>query len=187
MACRLVGTKPLPVPVLEIANCIIRKKHRPNLNRYWYRENVFEHVVCEMVVILSQNANRLEYWSWNHKHVPLSRYALRYHGALRSMLISLHRWRYLCWSYFMKINFFGNFFIGKMLILNSLAPVRLNWIFRWAILKLMLVNVGWSISCEIDLRWISLDLTVSMEGNGLGPSGNPFWISIAFCNGYHKN
>ena len=59
--------------------------------------------------------------------------------------------------------------MGKMLIFNSLAPVRLNWMFRWAILKLMLVIVGWSISCEIDLRWISLDLTVSMEGNGLVP------------------
>ena len=40
----------------------------------------------------------------------------------------------------------------------------------------MLVIVGWSISCEIDLRWISLDPTVSMEGNGLEPSRNPFWI-----------
>ena len=96
------------------------------------------------------------------------------------MLISLYRWCYLCWSYFMKINFFGDFFTCKMLIFNSLAPGRLNWIFRWAIFKLMLVIVGWSISCEIDLRWISLDLTVIMEGNGLVPSGNPFWISIVF-------
>ena len=65
MACRLVGDKPLPVPVLEIVNCTIRKKHRPNLNRNEYMENVFEHVVCEMVVILSrpQSVNRLEYWS----------------------------------------------------------------------------------------------------------------------------
>ena len=74
-----------------------------------------------------------------------------------------------------------------MLIFNSLAPTRLNWIFRRVILKRMLVIVGWSISCEIDLRWISLDLTASMEGNGLVPSGNPFWISIVFCNGCHKN
>ena len=119
MACRLVGTKPLPVPVLEIVNCTIRKKHRPNLNRNWYGENIFEHVVCEMLVILSrfQSVIRLEYWSWNrtyqlpvYKHVPLSRYTLGYHGALRSMLISLYRWWYLCWSYFMKINFFGNFY-----------------------------------------------------------------------------
>ena len=65
MAYRLVGTKPLPVPVLEIVNCSIRKKHRPNLNRNKYRENVFEHVVCEMLVILSrfQSVIRLEYWS----------------------------------------------------------------------------------------------------------------------------
>ena len=70
--------------------------------------------------------------------------------------------------------------MGKMLIFNWLAPVRLNWMFRWTILKLMLVIVGWSISCEIDLRSISLDLTVSMEGNGLVPSGNPFWIFIVF-------
>ena len=53
--------------------------------------------------------------------------------------------------------------------------------------QLKLVIVGWSISCETDLRWISLDLTVSMEDNGLVPSGNPFWISIVFCNGCHKN
>ena len=67
-----------------------------------------------------------------------------------------------------------------MLIFNWLAPVRLNWMFRWRILKLMLVIVGWSISCEIDLRSITLDLTVSMKGNGLVPSGNPFWIFIGF-------
>ena len=70
--------------------------------------------------------------------------------------------------------------MSKMLIFNSFAPVRLNWMFRWVILKLKLMLVGWSISCEIDLRWISLDLTVSMEGNGLVPSGNPFWIFIVF-------
>ena len=73
--------------------------------------------------------------------------------------------------------------MGKMLIFNWLAPVRLNWMFRWTNLKLMLVIVGWSISCEIDLRSISLDLTVSMEGNGLVPSGNPFWIFIVFIFG----
>ena len=46
--------------------------------------------------------------------------------------------------------------------------------------QLKSVIVGWNISCETDLRWISLDLTVSMEYNGLVPSGNPFWISIVF-------
>ena len=76
--------------------------------------------------------------------------------------------------------------MGKMLIFNWLAPVRLNWMFRWTILKLMLVIVGWSISCEIDLRSISLDLTVSMEGNGLVPSGNPFWIFIVFIRPFEK-
>ena len=149
-----------------------------------------------MLVIFSrpQSVNRLEYWSWYRtyryinidKHVPLSRYTLGYHGALRSMLISLYRWCYSCWSYFMKINFFGNF-NGQNVDFNSLAPVRLNWMFRWAILKLMLVIVGWIISCEIGLGWLSLDFTVSMEGNGLVPSGNPFWISIVFCNCCHKN
>ena len=53
--------------------------------------------------------------------------------------------------------------------------------------QLKLVIVGWNISCETDLRWISLDLTVSMEDNGLVPSGNSFWISIVFCNGCLKN
>ena len=53
----------------NFVNCTVRKKHRPNLNRKYYRENVFEHV-CEMLVILSrlQSVNRLEYWSWNRTY-----------------------------------------------------------------------------------------------------------------------
>ena len=29
----IIDVMPLPVPVLEIVNCTIRKKHRPNLNQ----------------------------------------------------------------------------------------------------------------------------------------------------------
>ena len=42
--------------------------------------------------------------------------------------------------------------------LNSLAPWRFEWNFRWIILKLILVISGWGGSCEIALRWTSVDL-----------------------------
>ena len=42
---------------------------------------------------------------------------------------------------------------------NSLAPGRFQFNFRWVIFKLTLVNRGWGISNEIALRWMPLDLT----------------------------
>ena len=42
---------------------------------------------------------------------------------------------------------------------NSLAPGRFQFNFRKAIFRLILVNGGWDISCEIALRWMPLDLT----------------------------
>ena len=42
---------------------------------------------------------------------------------------------------------------------NSLAPGRFEWHFRRVIFKLILVIDGWIISCEIAVRWMSLDLT----------------------------
>ena len=42
---------------------------------------------------------------------------------------------------------------------NSLAPGRFQFHFKKVILKLALVNGGWGISYEIDLRWMLLDLT----------------------------
>ena len=42
--------------------------------------------------------------------------------------------------------------------INSLSPGRFERNFRWVILKLISVIGSWGISCEIALRWISLDL-----------------------------
>ena len=40
--------------------------------------------------------------------------------------------------------------------MNSMAPEGLEWNFSF---KLILVIIGWGISCEIVLIWMSLDLT----------------------------
>ena len=42
---------------------------------------------------------------------------------------------------------------------NSLVPGSFEWNFKQVILKLILVIGDWDISCEIALRWFSLDLT----------------------------
>ena len=39
------------------------------------------------------------------------------------------------------------------------GPGRVEWRFRELIFKLTLMTVGWGISCEIALRWMSLDIT----------------------------
>ena len=44
-------------------------------------------------------------------------------------------------------------------LLNSLAPGRFEWNFRYIIFKLISVTDGWCISCKIALRWMPLDLT----------------------------
>ena len=43
--------------------------------------------------------------------------------------------------------------------LNSLAPGKFEWNFRYVILKWLLVVDSWGISCEIALKWMSLDFT----------------------------
>ena len=43
--------------------------------------------------------------------------------------------------------------------LNSLAPGKFEWNFRYVIFKWILVIDGWGISCEIVLIWMSLDFT----------------------------
>ena len=43
--------------------------------------------------------------------------------------------------------------------LNALAPGKFKQNFRQVIFKLISVIDGWGITCEIALRWISLDLT----------------------------
>ena len=44
-------------------------------------------------------------------------------------------------------------------LLNSLATGKLEWNFRNLILQMTSVIDGWGISCELALRWMSLDLT----------------------------
>ena len=43
--------------------------------------------------------------------------------------------------------------------INSLAPGKFEWNFRYVIFKRILVIGGWGISCEIALIWMSLDFT----------------------------
>ena len=42
---------------------------------------------------------------------------------------------------------------------NSLAPGKFEWNFRYVIFKQILVIDGWGIPCEIDLVWMSHDFT----------------------------
>ena len=44
-------------------------------------------------------------------------------------------------------------------LLNSLAPGKLEWNFRYVIFKQILAIDGWGISCEIALIWMSMDFT----------------------------
>ena len=56
----------------------------------------------------------------------------------------------LCWHYIAY---------GWLSAVNSLAPGRFQWNFRWIIFKILLEIGGWGISYEIALTWISLYLT----------------------------
>ena len=47
--------------------------------------------------------------------------------------------------------------------LNSLAPGKFEWNFRYVIFKQILVIDGWGISCEIALVWMSLDFTADLS------------------------
>ena len=48
---------------------------------------------------------------------------------------------------------------GRETQINSLAPGKFEWNFRFIIFKFILVTDGWNISCEIALIWMSMDLT----------------------------
>ena len=43
--------------------------------------------------------------------------------------------------------------------INSLAPGKFEWNFRYLIFQIISVIDGWVISCELALRWMSLNLT----------------------------
>ena len=49
--------------------------------------------------------------------------------------------------------------VSSWLWVNSLAPRKFEWNFRYVIFKRILVIDGWGISCEIALIWMSLDST----------------------------
>ena len=46
-----------------------------------------------------------------------------------------------------------------LVIINSLAPGKFQSNFRCLILQIISVIDGWGLSCELSLRWMSLDLT----------------------------
>ena len=89
-------------------------------------------------------------------------------------------------------------------LLNSLAPGKFEWNFRYVIVKQILVIDGWGISCEIALIWMSLDFTDDQSTlvqvmawchqatshylhqcwpRSLSPYGitRPQWVKISFC------
>ena len=62
-------------------------------------------------------------------------------------------------------------------VYNSFAPRKFEWNFRYVIFKLILVIGGWSVSCEIAVGRLSVDLIDSWQVNigsskGLAPSGD---------------
>ena len=72
------------------------------------------------------------------------------------------------WNYISLVIFFG-----KMLLSNSLAPVRLNWMFRWANCKLILVtgaSHAEAYRCTLYFplcRWqLRLDSSVRLKSDG---------------------
>ena len=65
---------------------------------------------------------------------------------------------------------------GPVIWVNSLAPGRFEWKFRYVIFKQILLIDGWGIYCEIALVWMSLGFhwwaVNNGSDNGLVPSGN---------------
>ena len=49
--------------------------------------------------------------------------------------------------------------MGIPILVNSLAPGKCEWNFRYLVLQIISMIDGWGISCELALRWMSLDLT----------------------------
>ena len=67
---------------------------------------------------------------------------------------------YSCICFHCPYEFVTSFLIAQNRVeLNSSARGRFELNFRWVMLKIILVIDGWGISCEITLRWMSLDLS----------------------------
>ena len=62
--------------------------------------------------------------------------------------------------------------------LNSLAPGKSEWNFRYVIFKYILVIDGWYISCEIALIWMPLDFTDDQSTLVW------IWVNIGSGNGF---
>ena len=93
--------------------------------------------------------------------------ALSSHHPLPKWSESLNNlWRasccFLSWKW-LSVTIFSLFFFQKKKpskqIVNSLAPGKFEWNFKYLILQIISVIDGWGISCELALRWMSLDLT----------------------------
>ena len=50
-------------------------------------------------------------------------------------------------------------FVSASPCFNSLTPGKFEWNVRYLIFQIISVIDGWGISCELTLRWMSLDLT----------------------------
>ena len=53
---------------------------------------------------------------------------------------------------------YSTYMLTLTLWVNSLAPGKFEWNFRYLIFQIILVIDGWVISCELALRWMPLDL-----------------------------
>ena len=53
----------------------------------------------------------------------------------------------------------GTRMVVPTMVINSLAPGKFELNFRYLIFQIISVIDGWVISCELDLRWMSLNLT----------------------------
>ena len=87
MACRLVGAKPLPEPMLEIVNWTLRNKHQWNLNRDRYRSRkCLRSCRLQMAAILSRLIVLTNWGTGLEIKLPCAarKYTLSC-GALRSM------------------------------------------------------------------------------------------------------
>ena len=88
------------------------------------------------------------------------------HYGIRDTPGQLHMWNHSVlhaswssWTSSPLVHWSQNAWCHPNQILNSLAPGKFELNFRYLILQIISVIDGWRISCELALRWMSLDLT----------------------------
>ena len=132
---------------VDSSSWTLRNKLQWNFNQYsniFIQENAFENVVCEMASILS----RLQCVKADN----LVSMKTRCFKLVISCLMTTWWW----WSRGISRYSIESVSVGY---LNSLAPEKFEWYFRYLIFQMIIVIDGWGISCELALRWMSLDLT----------------------------